>query len=260
MDKDTFIRLLREEVEDYTRIISCEDGTWAVKGFIDIYKNIYTISADTKVVSKIIELYIFPKILVFAQKNGLEIKLTTEQNFYPDITFKDKSGHLFAVDLKSSYRKKNGHSNGMTLGAFTGYFRDRNSTKNITHPYTYGSYDAHIVLGVIYSPLKKIDERTSYTLDQLGEIKSVVKDFQFFVQEKWRLASDKPGSGNTKNIGSITDINDLVNGNGTFAQLGEAVFDDYWRHYLTKDMAKAAELEKPLYTNIEEYKNFKNLV
>lgn len=30
----------------------------------------------------------------------------------------------------------------MTLGAFTGYFRDRESLKNITHPYK--DYKAHI--------------------------------------------------------------------------------------------------------------------
>ena len=184
---------------------------------------------------------------------------TDEQNFYPDITFKDREGNLYAVDLKTSYRKDDEHINGMTLGAFTGYFRDRNSTKNITRPYTYNSYCAHIVLGIIYSPLKNVDECNNYALEELDEIKSVVKDIQFFVQEKWRLAIDRPGSGNTKNIGSTNKISDLLNGNGVFSELGEEVFDDYWKHYLTKDMAKAAELEKPFYTNIEEYKVFKNI-
>ena len=59
-----------------------------------------------------------------------------------------------------------------------------------------------------------------------------------FVQEKWRIAIDRPGSGNTKNIGSVSSIEDLINGNGTFAGLGENVFDDYWINYLTPDMAK----------------------
>ncbi len=259
MNKDSFIKLLREEVERYSDIISCDDGTWTVKGFIDIYRRIYTISADTKVISKIIELYIFPKLLDFARRNNMEIILTDEQNFYPDITFKDTEGHLYAVDLKSSYRKDDNHINGMTLGAFTGYFRDRDSTKNITKPFTYNSYSAHIVLGVIYSPVKKVDECSSYDLHELDDITSVVKDFQFFVQEKWRLATDRPGSGNTKNIGSVSKISDLLEGNGVFATLGEDVFDDYWRYYLTKDMAKAAELESPYYTNIEEYKSFRNI-
>lgn len=105
MDKETFIGLLRKAVGEFGKTISTEDGYWVVKGFIDIYKNIYTISSDTKVISKIIELYLFPKILDFAVQNELAVELTEKQNFYPDITFKDKEGNLFAVDLKSSYRK-----------------------------------------------------------------------------------------------------------------------------------------------------------
>ena len=257
MKKETFIKLLRESVSNFDKTISSEDGNWVVKGFIDIYKNIYTISTDTKVISKIIELYIFPKILEFATKNELEIELTKEQNYYPDITFKDKEGYLFAVDLKSSYRKNKTHINGMTLGAFTGYFRERNSLKNITYPYD--NYKAHIVLGVIYDTVSNIDERKSYTLDQLNEIVSVIKNFQFFVQEKWQIAIDRPGSGNTKNIGSVSKIDDLINGNGTFAKLGEEIFNDYWMYYLTSDMAKKAELPKPYYSNLTEYKQFKHI-
>ena len=86
-----------------------------------------------------------------------------------------------------------------------------------------------------------------------------MKDFEFFVQEKWKIATDRPGSGNTKNIGSISKIEDLKNGNGLFAPFGEAVFDDYWTHYLTKDMAKAAELSEPYYSNLSEYKRFKSI-
>lgn len=257
MNKGTFIKLLREAVNGFDKTISTEDGNWVVKGFIDVYNNIYTISSDTKVISKIIELYIFPKILEFATKNSLEIELTKAQNYYPDITFKDNEGNLFAVDLKSSYRKNATHINGMTLGAFTGYFRERKSTKNITHPYD--DYKAHIVLGVIYDTVPEIDERKSYTLEQLNEIVSVIKNFQFFVQEKWQIAIDRPGSGNTKNIGSVCKIKDLLNGSGPFANLGEDVFNDYWRYYLTADMAKKAELPKPYYGNLTEYKKFKHI-
>lgn len=257
MTKERFIELLRDAVRNFGNAISMEDGSWVVKGFIDVYRNIYTISTDTKVISKIIELYIFPKILEFAERNDLEIELTKEQNFYPDITFKDSEGNLFAVDLKSSYRKNSTHINGMTLGAFTGYFRERNSLKNITHPYN--EYKAHVVLGVIYDTITDIDERKSYTLEQLSDITSVVKNFQFFVQEKWKIAIDRPESGNTKNIGSVNNIDDLINGQGVFSELGEDVFDDYWMYYLTTDMAMRAELPNPYYKNIVEYKRFKHI-
>lgn len=54
-------------------------------------------------------------------------------------------------------------------------------------------------------------------------------------------------------------INDLINGNGSFAKLGEDVFDDYWINYLTPDMAKKAELVEPYYHNLEGYKKFRNI-
>lgn len=76
MDREIFLKLLRDTVNGFDRTIRTKDWNWVVKGFIDVYKNIYTISADTKVVSKIIELYIFPKILEFATQNELEIELT----------------------------------------------------------------------------------------------------------------------------------------------------------------------------------------
>lgn len=68
--------------------------------------------------------------------------------------------------------------------------------KNITPPYE--DYKTHIVLGVIYDVVPDIDKRKSYMLNQLSEIVSVIKNFQFFVQEKWKIAIDRPGSGNTK--------------------------------------------------------------
>lgn len=80
-------------------------------------------------------------------------------------------------------------------------------------------------------------------MDDLQNITSVIKDFVFFVQEKYLIAIDRPGSGNTKNIGSVIKIDELINGKGPFAELGEDIFDDYWMYYLTKDMAKAVDLK-----------------
>lgn len=257
MTKEQFISKLRHAVEAFAPELQTPSGDWAVKGFIDIHRNIYTISSDTKVVSKIVELYLFPRILKFASDNRLKLILTKEQNFYPDMTFKDESGSLFAVDIKSSYRTNDDAINGMTLGAFTGYFRDRKSTKNTSFPYS--AYKAHVVLGIIYSAVEGIDEISVHSLDDLGKIKSVLKDFQFFVQEKWRIAIDRPGSGNTKNIGSVSKISQLISGAGPFSQLGEKVFDDYWMNYLTMDMAKRAELIAPLYKNLREYMKFRGM-
>jgi len=242
----------------FNSVVATPTGDWVIKGFIDIARNIYTISGDTKVISKIMELLLFPELARFAEKHGLKMVLSEQQNFYPDISFVDDDGHRFALDLKSTYRVDGNHVNGMTLGAFTGYFRERNSTKNITFPY--GSYSGHFVLGVIYSKTDElIDVRRRYKFRELRRIPSVIRDFQFFAQEKYRIASDRPGSGNTKNIGSVTEIDKLINGSGPFAFLGEDVFDDYWMYYLTKDMARAAQLQRPPYTNLRSYLKYKGL-
>lgn len=309
---------LEQKFSDFFTLVATEKGDWTVKGFIDVYRNIYTISVDTKVVSKIVELMIFPVILDFANQHNFQIVLATHQNHYPDITFVSKENNdKIALDLKSTYRLTDSKVNGMTLGAFTGYFRKRTSTKNISFPYD--EYSKHYILGIIYSradlfnafeimrerghkattkvrkalgsyisnqteeffdklasilsselnenqkdELKNlideclIDEKKRYTIDDLPQIMSVVRDFDFFVQEKWKIASDRPGSGNTKNIGSATIIEELKNGTGPFTKYanGEAMFNDYWRYYLTKDMAKAIDSTPP-YKNIESYLEYK---
>lgn len=256
MTKDDIIKALQAEVEQFNKIIATDKGDWIVKGFIDIYRNIYTITIDTKVVSKVMEILLIPAFHAFAEKNDLIMELPPQQNFYPDLTFTSrKSGLRFAVDIKSTFKDSANKIKSMTLGAFTGYFRNRTSTKNTVYPY--GSYAAHLVLGVIYSQVeKKPDEKTIFKLDELDKIESVVRDFQFFVQPKYKIASASPGSGNTKNIGSTNDIKKLVNGQGVFSTLGEDVYDDYWMYYLTKDMAKALEIPRP-YTNLKSYFEYK---
>ncbi len=224
---DEFLARLQAEAEGFNRRISTSDGDWIVKGFIDIFRNVYTISGDTKVVSKLIELMLFPQFVALAAKYDYKIVPSREQNHYPDMTFVDASGNRYALDLKSTYRTGADTVNTMTLGAFTGYFRSRDSTKNTTFPY--GSYAGHFVLGVVYSRADtKSDEFVVHTVDDLELIPSVVKDIQFFAQPKYRIAKDQPGSGNTKNIGAINRLSDLISGNGPFAALGEDVFDDYW--------------------------------
>jgi hypothetical protein len=42
-----------------------------------------------------------------------------------------------------------------------------------------------------------------------------------------------------------------------FADLGEEVFDDYWKGYFTTDMARQAGIEKPPYSSLQEYLQIK---
>lgn len=257
MTKEEFLHAIEKEVISYNSIVSSNNGDWIVKGFIDIYKNIYTISIDTKVVSKVIEILLIPEFENFAKKNDLTLLLPPQQNFYPDLSFIcNKTNNKFAVDIKSTFKDKKNKIKSMTLGAFTGYFRDRDSSKNTTFPYS--QYECHLVLGVIYSRADdSINEKQIYKIDEIEQIQSVIKDFTFFVQPKYKIAGSIPGSGNTKNIGATNNIEKLINGKGDFAELGEEVYDDYWMYYLTSDMAKNASLIRP-YTNLKSYLLYKN--
>jgi hypothetical protein len=257
MNKDEFLKALQSEVSEYNNIIATEKGDWIVKGFIDISKKIYTISVDTKVVSKVIELLLIPEFEKFAQKYDLTLENQTKQNFYPDLTFiSNKSGEKFAVDIKSTVKDTNNKIKGMTLGTFQGYFRNRdNKRESITYPYN--EYSSHIVLGVLYSQANdKPNEKNIYSLDELENIESVIRDFQFFVQPKFKIASATKGSGNTRNIGSTKSIDELLNGTGIFSKLGEHVFDDYWMFFVDKQSSKENGIPRP-YENLKTYLAYK---
>ncbi len=282
-DKNKYKADFKKELDKFAdkleKYVSTDDGDWAVKDFIDVFKNIYTISADTKIISKILEIHIFPQLLQFAEDNGYKIVFAEKQNWYPDITFvADKNESVkFALDIKTTFRR-NDKTAGFTLGSHGAYFKERDKNKNIQFPYN--QYLGHYCLGVIYSrtvasedfpetdiyqveelqeehdtPNKKVGEREVTTVKNIKSITSVIKDFDFFAAEKWKIASDKQGSGNTANIGSIVDIEDLKNENGVFSQLGEEWFDEYWINYGSATMVKDGKATK--ITNLKDFLEFK---
>ncbi len=233
--KSRFKTALTELAAGLTDHVSASDGQWTVKGFIDTFKNVYTISSDTKVISKILEIHLFPKIHAFAERQGFAVVLAEHQNYYPDISFvsKDDESIKFALDFKTTYRMPNRPwlCKGFTLGSHGRYFEERTSTKNIQFPY--GSYSGHFCLGTIYDRADgtAIEETRFHPIGELHSITSVISNIQFFVAEKWKIAGDKGGSGNTANIGSIQRIEDILSENGMFANLGERWFDDYWMNF-----------------------------
>jgi len=260
-EKEKFARKLEKFVTELKGHVSTDDGQWTVKGFIDIFKNVYTISSDTKIVSKILEIHLFPQILAFAQANKYKVVLAEHQNYYPDISFVKASDESirFAVDFKTTYRnpKKPHLCNGFTLGSHGEYFENRTSSKNIQFPY--GLYSGHFCLGIIYDRIDgaTIDETRAHGIDELYSIASVARNFHFFVTEKWRIASDKGGSGNTANIGSINNIADIISGKGMFSKLGEHWFDEYWMNYkkITVQDEKGGTKKISTLREFVEYKN-----
>lgn len=260
-EKALFATALKHFSATLVKTISQNDE-WVIRGFIDVFQNVYTISGDTKIISKILELHLFPYFLSFADQIGYEIELATYQNWYPDLTFikKDHPEIMFAVDLKTTYRfdEYPNFCNGFTLGSHGEYFVDRASTKNIQHPYE--QYSGHFCLGIIYSRAKlpKNEEFHVYTVNNVNSIPAVIRNFTFFSEEKWRIASDKGGSGNTANIGSIQYIPDILRGNGVFAKAGEEYFDDYWANYGKIEIIDNAGKRKKL-SSFSEYLRYRNL-
>ncbi len=233
--KSNFLQNLQAFAATLKSHVQTPDNQWTVKGFIDVFENIYTISSDTKIISKVLEIHLFSKFLEFGKEYGFDIVLAEKQNWYPDISFVSQTNAeiKFAVDLKTTYRLAENplFCNGFTLGSHGEYFTKPDSSKNIQYPYY--QYLGHYCLGILYSrkQLPALEEATLYKKEDLPNIPSVITDFDFFAQEKWRIASDKSGSGNTANIGSITFIADILEGNGIFAKLGEDCFNEYWQNY-----------------------------
>lgn len=268
--KEEFLNQLQSFAKELHSYVSIQDNQWVIKGFIDVFKNIYTITSDTKIVSKVIEIHLFPKFLTFTKKYGYKMIFADKQNWYPDITFiSQKDDRIkFAVDLKTTYitKYKNGkpyECNGFTLGSHGTYFIDRQSTKNIQFPYN--EYIGHYVLGILYerNHATKIDETKMYKLEELENIPSVIKNFVFFAHEKWRIASDKSGSGNTANIGSVKKIKELLEGKGIFWQYfgenGEKWFDEYWMNWgrITIKDDRTGKTKKV--TSLKEFLRFKRI-
>ncbi len=262
--KNEFLNKLKFFASQLTNYVDDNVGNWKVKGFIDIEKNIYTISSDTKIISKILEIQLFPKFKEFAEANGYEVVLAEMQNWYPDLSFVNKKNSKikFAVDIKTTYRLEDydGFCNGFTLGSHGEYFRNRKSNKNIQFPYS--EYLSHICLGILYTRAvsSNIDETKILKLNELDKITSVIKDLTFFAEEKWKISGDKGGSGNTANIGSIQYIDDILQGNGVFKNLGEKVFDEYWINQgilKVPDSKKAGNFKK--LTNLSEFLEFKGI-
>ena len=77
----------------------------------------------------------------------------------------------------------------------------------------------------------------------------------FFAVEKWQIASDKGDSGNTANIGSIPNIDDIVRGNGVFKNLGEDWFDDYWMNFGKTTVKDGDSLKK--ITNLKDFLKYR---
>ncbi|WP_321363629.1 type II restriction endonuclease [uncultured Celeribacter sp.] len=226
--------------------------SYKVCGIVDQTGCVYPLGADTKVLSTIFELVSRPAVYATAKALGYECLEPTVQNHYPDFTFHKGLGEngKIAIDVKTTYRRNDGDKFGYTLGGYTSFIRPGNERKNIVFPFD--QYSEHWVIGFVYNRIgtKKAQAEHSFSLDQLVDIPLPFENVEVFVQEKWRISSDRAGSGNTTNIGSINGtIEDFRAGNGPFKDEDE--FLEYWRSY------GRTKADRGDFSNIGEFRRFK---
>ena len=139
------------------------------------------------------------------------------------------STEKIAIDIKTTYIDSDQSAIKFTLGSYGSYMR--NNTKNIEFKYT--DYIKHYVIGFIYKRNGQAQESQVYDYKDKDKITFPFYDVQYFIQEKYKIAGDKPGSGNTENIGSFStkSFSALKNGQGPFTELGVDAFDIYWKYY-----------------------------
>ena len=190
-----------------------------------------------------------PTITKVALSHGYEVEEPRSQNFYPDFTLKPigQSDGFLAFDVKTTYRKNKSGTFSFTLGGYTSFIRTNTPTKNIVH--SFEKYASHYIVGFVYTRLAhgKSGEARIFSPSNVSDIPLPYVDVDVFVREKWRIAGDVAGSGNTTNIGSIVgNIDDFRNGPGIF--VSEREFLNYWRSY-----GRTAATRN--YANIKQFRN-----
>lgn len=202
-----------------------------IYGILDSSNIIHTLGTDSKIIGRIFEMFTQPVLQEIANELGLILKTPESQTIYPDFILmeNENSKDKIAIDVKTTYIESDNSIIKFTLGSFGSYMR--NNTKNIEYKYT--DYSKHYVIGFVYKRNGLAQESQKYAFNDRARITPPFYDARYFIQEKYKIAGDKPGSGNTENIGSFATKNfeDLKNGKGPFSELGVDVFNLYWKYY-----------------------------
>ena len=224
-----------------------------VTGILSGDDRVYSLGTDTKVLSTVFELMVRPLLFKLARDNDLVVREPAQQNYYPDFTLMrdELDNQKIAVDVKTTYRRFAADGTwraSFTLGSYTSFMR--RSTKNILFPYE--RYARHYIIGFIYTRMETGEPKV-FALKEREKAERPYKNVEWFVQEKHRIAGERAGSGNTTNIGSIlaSSNEEFAEGNGPFAEAGEEVFLDYWRHY-------APLAANRMYNTLSEYYEWKD--
>lgn len=207
------------------------DVTFEAYGMLDSKGSIHTFGTDSKIIGRIFEMFTQPVLEQIAAENGYILKTPKSQTTYPDFIMmkSEDSKEKIAIDVKTTYVNSDRSKIKFTLGSFGSYMR--NNTKNIEYSYT--DYVKHYVIGFVYKRNDIAQDSRVYEYSKRTGIEFPYHDVKYFIQEKYKIAGDKTGSGNTENIGSISsnDFSDFKDGRGPFSELGQDVFELYWKYY-----------------------------
>ena len=207
------IKNLDNESDQIKSILTEITKTKLDSEFSIINNNIsYKLGHDSKILSKIYEIILIDQLKKILDLQRFKYLDNNIQNKYPDfiILSNIQSDKYYAVDIKSTYLKTPNTINGFTLGTYNGYFKDRDSLKSIVK--SYKDFLKHWCIGVIY-------DRCSDSIP--------VK--HLLIREKWEIASNVPGSGNTNNIGSLKNLSNLLENKPYFKS--EDDFNQFWLSY-----------------------------
>jgi len=230
MEKFDFANLFENKI----KLLYPDGIEWGIVGILTKNGNVYTLSYDSKILSGIFEIFCEPIVRSIAKDHDIVVE-TSAQNVYPDFTLfrENDPTNKIAIEVKSTYRQYNKKGElrkfGFTLGSYRSFLRDPKGTKGILYPYS--EYSKHWVIGFLYSrnPDCKITEIRK--IIEASSLQSPYTDIEYFIQEKYKIAGLKPGSGNTTNIGSFksSKIDDFRIGQGGFENQEE--FEEYWRNF-----------------------------
>ncbi len=200
-------------------------------GILDSQGKIHTLGTDSKIIGRVFEMFAQPILESIAHRHNLILRTPESQTVYPDFVLMENeaSKSKIAIDIKTTYITSDNSRIVFTLGSFGSYMR--NNTKNIEFKYT--DYAKHYVIGFVYKRNDAAQESRVIDYEDRGRITFPYHDVKYFIQEKYKIAGDKPGSGNTENLGSFPtrDFSALKEGRGPFSKLGQDVFDLYWKYY-----------------------------
>ncbi len=219
---DCIIRKFYEKMEN-VNLEAC--------GILDSDNRIHTLGTDSKIIGRIFEMFAQPVLEEIADELKYTLETPKSQTRYPDFIMlkPGRPDKKIAIDIKTTYINTDGSPIKFTLGSYASYMRNNN--KNIEYKYT--DYIKHYVIGFVYKRNDLAQESRIYEYAKRSKIAFPYTDTKYFIEEKYKIAGDKPGSGNTENIGSFSTRNfsDLKNGKGPFSELGQDVFDIYWKYY-----------------------------